>query len=259
MLARRRLTQVAFLGFLAIQVLAWYVMRVHLLGKLSPLAFLSTFQTGVITPATLFWLGVFISAAVFGPRYCSHICAWGSFQDFLAPWAAQLRPSIARPARLLYGIRYSLLAAIACITLARFVESRPSYLYLRLATPPPLEGLVSPLTLTVVVLTIIMVRALGTRAWCRYACPWGAAIGLFGLLSGYRIRLLAACTGCGVCTGACPKGVEVARHIERRERVSSPDCTGCQQCAEACPQMVLGYGREKKGEVPGAHPGLTGV
>ena len=247
MLARRRLMQIAFLVFLCIQSLYWYVGRMRLLGKLSPLVFLSTFQSGVITAATLFWLGVLVSAAVLGPRYCGWVCAWGSFQDFLAPWAAHLRPQVARPARLLYGVRYSLLAGVVYLTLTQLLENPPARLAVRLGEPPPLGGVAGPLALAVTALTIVMVRALGTRAWCRYICPSGAAIGLGGLLSGRHVHSLAACVGCGACSKACPKGVDVADHIRKRGRVLSPDCIGCLQCVEACPQMILAYGRSSTG------------
>jgi polyferredoxin len=239
--------QIAFLIFLSIQSLYWYVGRMRLLGKLSPLVFLSTFQSGVITAATLFWLGVLVSASVLGPRYCGWVCAWGSFQDFLAPWAARLRPAVARPARLLYGVRYGLLAGMAYLTLAQLLEDPPARLVVRLGEPPPLGGVTGPLALAVTALTIVMVRALGTRAWCRYICPFGAAIGLGGLLSGRHVRSLAACVGCGTCSKACPKGVNVAAHIRKRGRVLSPDCIGCLQCVEACPQMVLAFGRRSAG------------
>lgn len=111
------------------------------------------------------WLGVLVSASVLGPRYCGWVCAWGSFQDFLAPWAARLRPAVARPARLLYGVRYGLLAGMAYLTLAQLLEDPPARLVMRLGEPPPLGGVTGPLALAVTALTIVMVRALGTRAW----------------------------------------------------------------------------------------------
>jgi polyferredoxin len=259
LLARRRLAQVAFLVFLFVQALFWYLGGVRLAGKLSPLVFLYTLRSGVITAATLFWLVVLVSAVVVGPRYCGWVCAWGSFQDFLAPWAARLRPSVARPARLLRALRYGLLVGILYLSTSWLLQEPPSRLALKIAAPPPLEGLAGLFPLTVVALTVILVRALGTRAWCRYICPVGAAIGLLGLFSTHKIRSLAACVDCGRCARACPKGVDVAAHISRRGWVTSPDCNGCLECVESCPQMALAYGPAKE-KVPGARPGpFTGV
>jgi polyferredoxin len=79
--------------------------------------------------------------------------------------------------------------------------------------------------------------------WCRYLCPYGALMGLAGLVSPVRIRRRkATCTSCGRCDRACPGRIKVSL----RERVVSDECLSCGRCADACPQpdtLCLGPGR----------------
>ena len=80
--------------------------------------------------------------------------------------------------------------------------------------------------------------------WCRYLCPYGALMGLVGLISPVRIRRQkAACTSCGRCDRACPSRITVSI----RERVVSDECISCGRCADACPEpdtLALGPGRQ---------------
>ena len=79
--------------------------------------------------------------------------------------------------------------------------------------------------------------------WCRYLCPYGALMGLAGLISPVRIRRKkAACTSCGRCDRACPARIKVSI----RKRVVSDECISCGRCADACPEqeaLALGPGR----------------
>ena len=45
-------------------------------------------------------------------------------------------------------------------------------------------------------------------------------------------RSTAACVDCGLCTKACPMGIEVATATA----ITSVDCNGCLECVEACPR-----------------------
>lgn len=68
--------------------------------------------------------------------------------------------------------------------------------------------------------------------WCRYLCPYGALIGLFGALSPFRIRRdRGRCIDCGICDKVCMGRID----ISRRGAVSSLECTGCLDCVASCP------------------------
>ncbi len=86
---------------------------------------------------------------------------------------------------------------------------------------------------TVVLVATLVASLFVERAWCRYACPLGAATGLVSRFSPVRLeRVEAACTSCGACDRACPMGLEIAAAT----RIVSRDCTGCLECVEACPR-----------------------
>lgn len=68
--------------------------------------------------------------------------------------------------------------------------------------------------------------------WCRYFCPYGAFLGLFSLLSPFKVtRNQTKCIGCGKCTKSCPNHIQVGL----ADRVWSPECTGCLDCVRQCP------------------------
>lgn len=70
------------------------------------------------------------------------------------------------------------------------------------------------------------------RSWCKYACPLGATIGVFGKLSFSRVtRNGSACINCKLCSKSCPMNIDVAS----MEQVNKLDCNTCLSCVDACP------------------------
>ena len=84
--------------------------------------------------------------------------------------------------------------------------------------------------------TVLGVLAAGSvlvpNFWCRYACPYGALLGLGAWLSPVRIRRFPdPCIDCGKCAKVCPSRLPVDVTLN----VLSPECTGCLECVTACP------------------------
>ncbi len=70
------------------------------------------------------------------------------------------------------------------------------------------------------------------RAWCRYACPLGAVIGLFGRLSPTKVtRDEEICISCNMCTKSCPMNIDVASKLYVRDL----GCSTCLKCVDVCP------------------------
>lgn len=68
--------------------------------------------------------------------------------------------------------------------------------------------------------------------WCRYACPYGALLGIASLVSPLKIRRVeTTCIDCGLCARACPSQLPV----DKLDAVNSAECTACYACVEACP------------------------
>lgn len=68
--------------------------------------------------------------------------------------------------------------------------------------------------------------------WCRYLCPYGALLGMIGLLSPNKIkRNTSSCIDCGLCAKACSSFIKV----DKLKTVYSDECTSCLNCVDACP------------------------
>ncbi|MEW6060480.1 MAG: 4Fe-4S binding protein [Bacteroidota bacterium] len=94
--------------------------------------------------------------------------------------------------------------------------------------------------------TIIILMLLSVvikNFWCRYLCPYGALLGLAGLLSPFRItRTTETCIDCELCTKVCPSNIKV----HTVGQVWSDECTSCLRCVEECPVKETLVLRTKK-------------
>jgi polyferredoxin len=102
-----------------------------------------------------------------------------------------------RPLRLLKYVvlAWAVLGAAACGTLV-FRGVDPWNALLELGSATAGFGLV-------VLVLMLIASSFVERAWCRYACPLGAATGLVSRFSPIRLeRVEATCASCGVCTAA---------------------------------------------------------
>ena len=79
---------------------------------------------------------------------------------------------------------------------------------------------------------LVLLSILYENFWCRYLCPYGGLLGLFSILSPYKIsRNQKSCIECGKCTKSCPNRILV----DQASRIWSPECTGCLNCVQQCP------------------------
>ncbi|MFA5835092.1 MAG: 4Fe-4S binding protein [Bacteroidota bacterium] len=79
--------------------------------------------------------------------------------------------------------------------------------------------------------------------WCRYLCPYGALLGITGLLAPFRItRVKENCIDCELCTKVCPSNIKV----HQVSQVWSDECTSCLRCVEECPVKETLVLRSKK-------------
>jgi len=202
------------------------------------------FLTGVVN--NIHPSGLFILAAIFGvslvlkKAFCSWLCPVGTLSESLWMLGRHLfGRNITLPRWLDYPLRslkYILMAffvwAVASMEagdLANFIYSPYNRvadikMYLFFAE----IGSFALWTLVVLVVLSVLVR----NFWCRYLCPYGALLGIAGLLSPLKItRNASSCVDCGLCAKACPAGIDV----HRLTRVRSDECMSCMACVEACP------------------------
>ena len=87
-----------------------------------------------------------------------------------------------------------------------------------------------------VFLGILALNRLAPRFWCRYLCPLGGMLGLISKVSLLRRKVSPDCTGCKLCSAACPTGT-----IDPNQGYASDpsECTLCLDCLEACPRSSV--------------------
>ncbi len=215
--------------------------------------FLATGTVDHVHPAALFILTaiVLLSLAV-KKAFCSFLCPIGTLSESL--WRLGrfvYRRNIILPRWLDYPLRapkYALLlffvwsiAKMDLPTLDAFIGSPYNKvadikMYLFFAG---ISGLALKVVLVLVVLSLFV-----KNAWCRFLCPYGALLGVVGLLSPSKVaRNKSRCIDCRLCTRACPSNIRV----HTAGRVWSDECTSCLDCVAVCPVMdtleVRAHGR----------------
>ncbi len=202
--------------------------------------------TGVfdrIHPAALVvLLAVIITSWVFPKAFCSWFCPIGTLSEglwrlgkrlFGRNW--QLPKFLDVPLRLVkYLFLFSFLSSaffLMPVSGAVFFQASD---YNKIADVKMLQFYLHLGEETLVVLLLLMAGSLFIRNfWCRYLCPYGALLGLFGMTSPLTIHRDAdLCSGCQRCTRACPNRIDLAR----AESSISPECTSCYNCLAACPR-----------------------
>jgi len=182
---------------------------------------------------------VFASAVLMGPLFCGWICPFGTFQE----WIGRLGKKIFKKKfnhfipykydKYLRYLRYVLLFLVVFNTarsgLLLFENIDPYYALFQFWT-----GEVAVTAL--IVLAVITVLSLFVeRPFCKYACPYGAVLGLFNL---FRIvplkRNTNTCISCSKCDRSCPMNIPVSSV----ETVKNHQCISCYQCTSddgVCP------------------------
>ncbi|NTW72494.1 MAG: 4Fe-4S binding protein, partial [Eubacteriaceae bacterium] len=72
------------------------------------------------------------------------------------------------------------------------------------------------------------------RPWCKYACPYGALLGLSNKIRVFKIRRNSdTCIACQRCTYACPMNITVAD----QDKINDYQCISCYECTSegSCP------------------------
>ncbi|MFO7612340.1 MAG: 4Fe-4S binding protein [Clostridia bacterium] len=176
---------------------------------------------------------VLVLTLVFGAVFCSFVCPLGTIQE----WFGKIGKKIFKtrynrfiPARIhniLRHFRYVSLAATILLTYNAaklvFLEVDPYYAMYHFFTDEATIG-------GLIVLGITLVGSLFVeRPWCKYACPYGAALGLLSKISIFKIkRKTAACNTCTLCDRQCPMNIE----ISRMKTIGHSHCIRCMDCVD---------------------------
>lgn len=181
---------------------------------------------------------VFLLAVLFGPVFCGWVCPLGTVQEWVASLGRRLlrrRYNQLIPYRLdrvLRYLRYLVLAWVLYMTAVTgkliFSAYDPYFALFNFWTG---EVALSGLLILGATLALSLVIE---RPWCKYACPYGALLGLSNLFRVFSIRRVeSACKMDGACRKLCPMNIPV----ESLRTVRDHQCISCLECTSeaACP------------------------
>lgn len=180
---------------------------------------------------------VFALAIAAGPVFCGWICPFGTVQEWIAKAGRKFfgkRYNTFVPPRIdtvLRYLRYAVAAWVLYVTARSvqliFADYDPYFALFNFWTGE--VAITAFIALGAVVLLSLFIE----RPFCKYACPYGAVLGIFNLFRIFGIRRNpATCINCRVCDRSCPMNITVstAGRIRDHQCISCLKCTSEQSC-----------------------------
>jgi polyferredoxin len=230
-----------------------FVPRPQFIDSFLPIGSLVALKNWVINgvfdkvhPAGLvIFVAVLVSAILLRRGFCSWVCPVGSLSELLWKFGNRVMGRnvklgkhvdlFARSIKYLVLIFFlkAILLDMNSFVVYAFVNSP----YYKIADVKMLDFFINPSDLTLMAIAFLVVMSFVVKNfWCRYICPYGALLGVMGLLSPFTIRRdVTKCTGCRGCSKACPVYLDVAD----QKKVTSPECMMCLECIESCHTNAL--------------------
>ena len=181
---------------------------------------------------------VLVTAVIAGPLFCGWVCPFGTVQEWFSRIGKRLfrkrynRMVPEKIDRVLRYLRYVVLLWVlwATATSAKliFADYDPYYALFNFWTGE--VALTAFLALAAVIILSLFIE----RPFCKYACPYGALLGLTNLFRPFSIRRNeTTCISCRKCDTACPMNITVSTVKQVRDH----QCISCLECTSeaACP------------------------
>lgn len=210
----------AYCPFGALEALPTYLLSGNLIQK---------------TAFSNFWLFgmVLVITILFGTVFCGWICPLGAVGE----WLYSIRRMVYKrkfyiPQKaehiLAYG-RYVMLGFIMYMSYSVGKLWFERYDPFTLIFHTNVETTIGWVIIGLFVIASLLVE----RVWCRFLCPLGGLLSIFGKFSIFKIvRDTSNCLNCKKCSGVCPVGIDVANS----QTVSKANCISCYRCVKSCPK-----------------------
>lgn len=218
------------------------------LGGLSTIyqfALTGTFVKKIHESSFILMIIIFITALGFGPLFCGWVCPLGSLQE----WFGQIGRKILKnkynnliPGKIDKYLRYARYGVLAWLLymvaitgqITVFEQVDPYYaLFNFWSSEIALGGII-------ILIFTLLASLFIERPWCKYACPYGAVLGITNLFSLFKIRRdPEICISCKACDKACPMNIKVSQTAAVRNH----QCISCLKCTpeENCPVKNASY------------------
>jgi polyferredoxin len=180
----------------------------------------------------------FLLALILGPVFCGWVCPLGSLQEWISKLGRKLfkrRFNHFIPEKVDRYLRYLRYLVAAWII---FMTAKSATLVF--AQLDPYNALFTFWTSEVgngglIVLGVTIILSLFVeRPWCKYACPYGALLGIFNRFRVAKLhRNEKTCINCKKCDQVCPMNIKVSEV----KTVKNHQCISCLKCTseEVCP------------------------
>jgi len=181
---------------------------------------------------------VLLLSILFGPVFCGWVCPLGTVQEWVGKLGKKLfkrRYNHFVPARLdnvLRYVRYGILIWVLYVTATSgtliFEAYDPYFALFNFWSTEVAWSAIAILGITLLLSVFV------ERPWCKYACPYGAVLGITNLFRVFSIkRSETTCKADGACSIMCPMNIPV----DAKKVVRDHQCISCLECtSEAiCP------------------------
>lgn len=187
----------------------------------------------------LMWI-VFALTVFLGPVFCGWVCPMGSIQEWFGKLGKKIlgrrfnRLNPYKVDRILRYLRYLMLGWVVYMTSVTgtlvFSDIDPYFALFNFWTSEVAIG-------GVIILAVVLVLSLIVeRPFCKYACPYGAMLGVFNLFRIFKVRRnVSTCIDCKACDRSCPMNIPVSTGgaVRHHQCITCLKCTSEQVCPVA--------------------------
>ncbi len=245
--SRRRAIVLVVVQLLILGHVLWWLASGRALSPLEPSEAMSFAKEGVVNAGLILLTAAVVATLVFGRYFCGWGCHLLLLQDFcrwlLTRAGIRPRPFKSRTLKLVPIAAFIYMFLWPVIVRMWMGHPAPET-SVELSTnafwatfPGPWESV-----LTLLITGFAVIYLLGSKAYCTYACPYGAILGAVDNFAVGRIRVNDSCQQCAKCTAACSSDVRVHEEVRDFGVVMDPNCMKTMDCIAACPNDALSFG-----------------